>query len=142
MILQGYWLQDLNPLLSEEACENLFQLCQVWQEHCVLLDTVTRCLQLLQSASSSSSVASADSARSSLTKVAAEMMNQRHWDPHAHPQWLALEVLQRITIRPRQYTVAKQLLENLGGPGLSEEERGAMLQVRPVLRTILYKQKR
>jgi hypothetical protein len=108
----------------------------VWQEHCVLLDTVTRCIQLLRSASST--VSSTDSARSSLTKVAVEMMNQRHWDPRAHPQWLALEVLQRITIRPRQYIVAKQLLANLGGPGLSEEERGAMLQVRLFVRMISY----
>jgi hypothetical protein len=58
-------------------------------------------------------------------------MNQRQWNCSEHPQWLALEVLQRIKIRPRQYTVAKQLLDNLGGAGLSEEERGAVLQVTP-----------
>jgi hypothetical protein len=57
-------------------------------------------------------------------------MNRREWNCSDHPEWLALELLQRLKIRPRQYTVAKQLLQNLGGAGLTEEERGAVLQVR------------
>jgi hypothetical protein len=68
----------------------------------------------------------------SLTSVAVDLLNQQQWRSSEHPEWLALQLLQRIQIRPRQYTVAKQLLDNLGGPGLSVEDRGAVLQVQLV----------
>jgi hypothetical protein len=123
-------LQEINPLLSQNACKKLFQLCQVWQEHCVLLDTVTRCLQRMQSGSLLST--GPKSASNSLASLANELTDQRQWDCREHPLWLAFEVLQRIKIRPRQFTVAQQLLDNLGEAGLSEkkEHRGAVLQVR------------
>ena len=120
-------MQDLNPLLSEDACRKLLKLCQLWQAHCVLLDKVTRCLQQLHAVSSTTT--DVDSSRNIREFVAAELDSQRNWDYSHYRQWLAFEVLQRLQIRPVQYTVAKQLLDNQGGDGLSESDRGAILKV-------------
>jgi hypothetical protein len=131
-------MQEMNPLLSNGACKNIFQLCLIWQEHCVLLELVNRCLYNLHVAASSKAVTEA--ANNSLTSVAVDLLSQQQWRSFNHPEWLALEVLQRIKIRPQQYTVAKQLLDNLGGAGLSEEDRGAVLQVQ-LPSTVFYKQR-
>lgn len=119
-------MQVINPLLSKSACSELYKLCQLWQRQCVLLEKVTRCLQLLSTARSSSS---AELVANALNAAAVEMSSTRQWEHSEHPKWLAFEVLQRITIRPQQYTVAKQLLDNLGGASLDDEDRGAVLQV-------------
>jgi len=39
----------------------------------------------------------------------------REWNPWTHPEWLAFEVKQSIQIRPYQYRIVKQLLQNPGG---------------------------
>lgn len=121
-------MQEMNPLLSKDACDTLFSLCQLWQVHCVLLDKVTRCLQHLHMVTNSTQ---AEATKSILNAVAVELSNERQWVCSEHPPWLAFEVLQRIMIRPRQYIVAKQLLDNPGGTSfINETDRGAVLQVR------------
>ena len=65
----------------------------------------------------------------SSTALVAELANRRTWDPVQHPAWLALEVLQGLEIRERQATVAQHMLSHHGGPGLAEEDRGAILQL-------------
>lgn len=122
-------MQEINPFLSTDVREKLFRLCQMWQAKCVLLDTVTRCLHILITATSGSSTHT-QATGDALAAVATELSNNRQWSYAEHPQWLAFEVLQRIMIRPRQHTVAQQLLHNLGGAGLSDKDRGAVLQVR------------
>lgn len=116
-------MQEINPLLSEDACQKLYSLCQVWQVHCVLLDKVTRCLHNIQREGNE------QAAGNSLAAVANELSNRGEWSCMEHPEWLAFEVLQRIMIRPHQHTVASQLLDNLDGPGFHENDRGAVLQV-------------
>jgi hypothetical protein len=43
-----------------------------------------------------------------------ELLVRRIWDPAAYPKWLVFEVEGRLQIRPRQYLVAKHLMENPG----------------------------
>ena len=111
-------MQDLNPLLSEDACCKLTATAQEWQQLCVLEDKIARCLRRCKSATD---MDTAD--------LAAELGNRRTWDPHAQPGWLAFEVLQGLEIRRRQATVAQHMLKHPGGPGLPEDERGAILQL-------------
>lgn len=44
----------------------------------------------------------------------AELECVREWDPFEHPRWLAFEVEQELQIRPYQFSVVQQLLENPG----------------------------
>lgn len=113
--------------MSADACSKLFEKCQLWQEHCVLLDKITRCLQQLRVVTSDRAQNASDIV---LATLSADLQSKRRWDYTKHPYWLAFEVLQRIQIWPPQYTVGKQLLANLGGPGLAKEDRGVILQVR------------
>lgn len=121
-VLSSTVMQEFNPLLTADACCKLVQKCQLWQEHCVLLDKIERCLQLLSAACDSSHSQSARSL--AVDTVSAELRNRRKWDYAEHPQWLASRCF-----RSRQYTVARQLLDNLGVSGLDPEDRGAVLQV-------------
>ena len=93
----------------------------------MLLDKVTRCLHALHTATAKEPIGQVSSG--SLAVFTTGLSNKRNWSCSNHPEWLLLEVLQRIMIRTRQHTVARQLLDNLGGPGLCQEDRGAILQV-------------
>jgi hypothetical protein len=71
-------VQEMNPLLSAEACDELFRLCQLWQVNCVLLDATSYCLRQLHLATSDSR--KGEAASRLLTDVSAELSNRREWD--------------------------------------------------------------
>ena len=108
--------------LSKDACAKLVALIQEWQKVCVLQDKISRCQCRCKSAT-------ATHINTSTSALAAELANRRTWDPVQQPAWLALEVLQGLEIRERQATVAQHMLRHHGGPGLAEEDRGAILQL-------------
>ena len=115
-------VQALNPVLCKDACTRLTSLAQEWQKLCVLQDKIERCVCRCRSSG-------ATHMDTSTSALAVELRNRRTWDPVQHPAWLALEVLQGIEIRERQATVAQHMLHHHGGPGLADEDRGAILQL-------------
>jgi hypothetical protein len=46
--------------------------------------------------------------------VVKEIMAKRVWDPLTHPEWLAFEVDSDLRIRPQQYAIACEMLDNPG----------------------------
>eukprot|EP00892_Ulva_mutabilis_P010228 jgi/Ulvmu1/7578/UM038_0001.1 len=117
--------QDINPLLSREACDRLKEHALLWQELCVLQDKLARCVVRCDAGATWSS-AGMDASLSALEQ---ELCNVRAWSTAARPEWLAFEVLQGLEIRHRQYVVAEHMLEHPGGPGMAEEDRGAVVQL-------------
>ena len=84
----------------------------------MLQDKLKRCL-----------CTNAGAAHTETTSLPAELRNRRAWDPVQQPACLELEVLQGLEIRERQATVAQHMLCHRCGPGLAEEDRGAILQL-------------
>jgi hypothetical protein len=99
---------------------------QEWQKLCVLEDKLRRCLLCIPGASIGRSDARIERTAACFVK---ELLNKRQWSPCEHPEWLALEVLERIEIRENQYHVAKHLLDNLSAMDSSAQERGAIVQL-------------
>ena len=93
-----------------------------WQKICVLQDKISRCQYRCK-------CVTATHMDTSTAALAAELGNRRTWDPVQQPAWLAFEVLHGLEIRERQATVAQHMLQHHGGPGMAEEERGAILQL-------------
>ena len=118
-------VQEINPLLTVDACKRIKQHALFWQELCVLQDKLSRCIVRCNAGTANRS-AGMDASLSALEQ---ELRNKRAWEPSQHPEWLAFEVLQGLEIRHRQYVVAKHMLDNHGSPGMGEQAKGAIIQL-------------
>ncbi|CAB9516872.1 Protein of unknown function (DUF3645) [Seminavis robusta] len=87
--------QQVNPFITAKDRMDLRVKAVEWMLLCVLEDKLCR----LTETSNDHTV---------LEEVAAV----RNWNPWSHIRWLVFEVDRRIQIRPYQYSVVRQLLEN------------------------------
>jgi len=96
---------SFNPLLSPLSVRDLHNATIVWLQLCVLEDKLTRVQQLLHNGAHPSV----------LGLVRDELISaRREWDVNEHLAWLVLEVEFRFQIRPTQFLVFKELIENPG----------------------------
>lgn len=129
-----------NPLLGVAEQERVNAEAVEWAALCVLEDKIQRLVALISEKTADEETASASSSSqtSALSRkgvggaegfeippsILKELDARREWAPSDHPEWLAFEVEGGLQIRPRQYHVAKHLLD--------PENAGAIVQVWPV----------
>eukprot|EP00951_Prasinocladus_malaysianus_P045450 scaffold605372_cov34-Prasinocladus_malaysianus.AAC.1 len=98
-------MRDVNPFLAKSASEQITATGRLWLQLCVLEDRIQRMLNLCHITDNQS------------IALEREMLTRRTWDVNEHPLWLVFEAEGQLQIRPKQYFVAKQLLENFtAGP--------------------------
>ncbi|CAB9504630.1 Protein of unknown function (DUF3645) [Seminavis robusta] len=97
LALDSSALQSINPSVSEENTKSLRVRIHDWMLLCVLEDKLRRVQQV---------------ATCNPNEVLEEARCKRNWDSRQHIEWLVFEVEQELQIRPFQYSIVKQLLEN------------------------------
>lgn len=90
-------LVRFNPFLGSEARMEVRVKIIEWMMLCVLEDELNRMLRIQDEHG-----------------LITELECVRKWDAFKHPRWLAFEVEQEIQIRPYQFIVVQQLLDNPG----------------------------
>jgi hypothetical protein len=96
IVWDDHRIMIFNPFLDTKArMETRLKIVE-WMMLCVLEDKLIRILNIHAHA------------------LLGEMECVREWNPFEHPKWLAFEAEQQIQIRPYQYSIVKQLLENPG----------------------------
>ena len=96
------WLQIVNPFLHDDVAKEIKEAVFIFLEICVLRERIERLLKFCDT----------DHLEKNPISVVDELLCTREWDTRKHPSWLVLELHLRIQIRPRQYLVAKDLIEN------------------------------
>jgi hypothetical protein len=88
-------VKEINPFLSKQICTELKIQAVEWMVLCVLEDKLRRIIQT-----------------STSNEIMEEIKTVRQWSPWNHVNWLVFEVEQQLQIRPYQYSIVKQLLDN------------------------------
>jgi hypothetical protein len=100
LLVEPLYVQRLFRRIQELNLKSLCTDAVDWALLCVLEDKLGRVLHL-------------DSQKEKLALVD-EFECIREWGPHDHPRWFAFEVEQQLQIRPYQYQVVRQLLDEPG----------------------------
>jgi hypothetical protein len=110
---------NFNPYvaLSDADVASLRAALILWLELCVLENKLERLERMAFAAVDLTKVAtqcSAGAATGILAGIRDELLWGREWPAADHPQWLAFEVDGGIQIRPEQYEIAKEVMNNPG----------------------------
>jgi hypothetical protein len=95
-----------NPWLSPNACKRVHEMVLLWEKLCVLADKLSRLVRLLSSTASDAG-----------DRIQQELESRRVWSAEAHPRWLAFELEGGLQIRPKQYFVAKRMIDASASDG-------------------------
>lgn len=101
MLLSTPLLLTYNPYFTEEACGCIISDVILWLQLCVLEDKLKRILKLCENANGDE-------------QLIQELEVKRNWSVKEHTEWLVFEVEGCLQIRPKQYDVAKSLIDNPG----------------------------
>eukprot|EP01051_Picozoa_sp_SAG22_P001908 SAG22_NODE_79_length_21845_cov_17.798538_10_plen_1328_part_00 len=66
-------------------------------------------------------------------RLVQELQQKREWDPNKYPQWLVFEVEGQLQIRPKQYAIARCLIENPGAIAQLNMGEGKTRVILPML---------
>lgn len=91
--------QDFNPFLSAKACDCLQDSVLLWLQLCVLEDKLGRLASSCK--------------EQNQERLISELLVVRTWDVRSNVEWLVMEVEGCLQIRPKQYIVARQLIDSL-----------------------------
>ena len=105
------WMVQFNPFLSQESSEVVFVNILTWMKYCVLEDKLARLNQLYAVSDPRGPEGFTNS--SSKLQIVQELAVHRSWLAREYPYWLAFEVIERLQIRPIQYTVANSLIQKV-----------------------------
>lgn len=100
-------LHHFNAFLSPASIKMLQEAILLWMQLCVLQDRLRRILSYLHPGTTG---AAADT-----SLVVRELLTQRVWSVHQHPQWLAFEVEQGLQIRPEQHAIMMRMITGKSG---------------------------
>jgi hypothetical protein len=104
MMVTPSLVMRFNPLLTEDGCRHATEWMTAWAALCVLEDKLRRLCAWTK--------ASADEEQSQWIQSAVnELKVGREWRVQDHPEWLALEVEGGLQIRPKQYRIARKLID-------------------------------
>ncbi|EGD72573.1 hypothetical protein PTSG_04309 [Salpingoeca rosetta] len=115
------FLLDMNPFLTRSECSKVKAATVMWMQLCVLEDRLRRILAYLEQLLSTD--IDATEKKGIETLLVQELRCKRTWDAKAHPYWLAFEVDGGIQIRPKQYRVAKEMMDG------SKRNKGVIMQL-------------
>lgn len=94
-----------NPFLMLKSRDAIIKDILLWLQLCVLEDKLHRLLGWCQPLDIDSS------AKEFLVQ---ELLVYRNWDVHDYVEWLVFEVESQLQIRPKQFEIAKSLIDNPG----------------------------
>ena len=117
--LDENWVKHFNPFLSFESCECLRKIVLAWMKCCVLEDRLSRLVNLVEQYKDGN-----HSFETMQLHVIRELSVFRQWSANDHPQWLAFELINRLQIRPIQYTVAMSIIN-----GIQTNSKGPITQL-------------
>jgi hypothetical protein len=94
-------LLTYNPYLSYRACVCIISDVILWMQFCVLENRLGHIIQLCKNTAGDE-------------QLIQELLVKRNWSVEDHTEWLVFEVEGCLQIRPKQYEVAKALIDTPG----------------------------